>query len=167
MSTKRTGNQQLDKPCIVSTKETTIMIVTRQQQPSHFQDAQLIQFQFIYYKGFQDARVFSFHEEGTLKSLYLIPNIDDPLSCRVALKSPSLFESNQTPPRKTCILLLERYRKLLNENYKEPISSNFDDCTKDILRDLYESNASDEDDSKILCSIFEISQQKIQNGTYH
>lgn len=65
------------------------------------------------------------------------------------------------------ILLLERYRKLLNENYKEPISSNFDDCTKDILRDLYVSNASDEDDSKILYSIFEISQQKIQNGTYH
>jgi len=29
----------------------------------------------------------------------------------------------------------------------EPINGNFDDCTKDILRDLYESSDSDEDDS--------------------
>ena len=27
-----------------------------------------------------------------------------------------------------------------------PINGNFDDCTKDILRDLYESSDSDEDD---------------------
>ena len=30
---------------------------------------------------------------------------------------------------------------------KEPINGNFDDCTKDILRDLYESSDSDEDDT--------------------
>ena len=45
------------------------------------------------------------------------------------------------------ILVLERYKKLVNENYKEPINGNFDDCTKDILRDLYESSDSDEDDT--------------------
>ena len=38
-------------------------------------------------------------------------------------------------------------KKLVNENYKESINGNFDDCTKDILRDLYESGDTDEDDS--------------------
>ena len=45
------------------------------------------------------------------------------------------------------ILVLERYKKLVSENYKEPINGNFDDCTKDILRDLCESSDSDEDDT--------------------
>ena len=45
------------------------------------------------------------------------------------------------------MLVLERYKKLVSENYKEPINGNFDDCTKDILRDLYESSDSDEDDT--------------------
>lgn len=45
------------------------------------------------------------------------------------------------------VSVLERYKKLVNENYKEPNNGNFDDCTKDILRDLLEDSDSDEDDS--------------------
>ena len=45
------------------------------------------------------------------------------------------------------MLVLERYKKLVSENYKEPINGDFDDCTKDIRRDLYESSDSDEDDT--------------------
>ena len=41
---------------------------------------------------------------------------------------------------------MERYKKLVNENYKEPNNGNFDDCTKDILRDLLEDSNSDEDE---------------------
>ena len=42
------------------------------------------------------------------------------------------------------VSVLERYNKL--ENYKEPNNGNFDDCTKDILRDLLENSNSDEDE---------------------
>ena len=45
------------------------------------------------------------------------------------------------------MLVLERYKKLMSENYNEPINGNFVDCKKDILRDLYESSDSDEDDT--------------------
>ena len=45
------------------------------------------------------------------------------------------------------MLVLERDKKLVSENYKEPINGNFDDCTKDILRDLYKSSDSDKDDT--------------------
>ena len=45
------------------------------------------------------------------------------------------------------VSMLERYKKLMNENYKEPKKNgNFDDCTKDILRDLLEDSNSDEDE---------------------
>ena len=44
------------------------------------------------------------------------------------------------------VSVLERYKKLVNENYKEPNNGNFDDCTKDILRDLLENSNSDEDE---------------------
>ena len=44
------------------------------------------------------------------------------------------------------ISVMERYKKLVNENYKEPNNGNFDDCTKDILRDLLENSNSDEDE---------------------
>lgn len=42
--------------------------------------------------------------------------------------------------------MLECYKKFVNENYKELINGNFDDCMKDILRDLYEFSDLDEDD---------------------
>ena len=47
------------------------------------------------------------------------------------------------------------------------MNGNFDDCTKEILRDLHESSDSDEDDSYRFpnSSLQFISQQKIQNGT--
>ena len=44
------------------------------------------------------------------------------------------------------VSVLERYKQLLNENYKEPNNSNFDDRTKDILRDLLKDSNSDEDE---------------------
>ena len=44
------------------------------------------------------------------------------------------------------VSVLERYKKLVNENYKEPNNGNFDDCTKDILRDLLVDSNSDEDE---------------------
>ena len=31
------------------------------------------------------------------------------------------------------VSVLERYKKLVNENYKEPNNGNFDDCSKDVL----------------------------------
>ena len=40
------------------------------------------------------------------------------------------------------VLVLERYKKVVNEKYKEPINGNLL-----FLRDLYESSDSDEDDS--------------------
>ena len=39
------------------------------------------------------------------------------------------------------VSVLERYK-----NYKEPNNGNFDDCTKDILRDLFEDSNWDEDE---------------------
>ena len=45
------------------------------------------------------------------------------------------------------MLVLESYNNIVSENYKEPINGNFGDCTKGILRDLYESSDSHEDDT--------------------
>ena len=42
--------------------------------------------------------------------------------------------------------MLERYKKLVNENNEEQNNGSFDDCTKDILRDLLEGSNSDEDE---------------------
>ena len=42
------------------------------------------------------------------------------------------------------MLVEECYKKLVSENYKQPINGNFDNCTKHILRDLYESSDSDQ-----------------------
>ena len=44
------------------------------------------------------------------------------------------------------VSVLERYKKLVNKNYEEPNNGSFDDCTKDILRDLLEDSNSDEDE---------------------
>ena len=44
------------------------------------------------------------------------------------------------------VSVLVRYKKLVNENYKKPYNGNFDDCTKEILRDLLEDSNSDEDE---------------------
>lgn len=111
----------------------------RQQQPSDFQDGQLIQLWVIYQERFRDALVFSFHEAGTFKhrrSQLVQGGLEIPVT--VCIERDSTSKN---------ILVLERYKKLVNENYKEPIKGNFDDCTKDILRDLYESSDSDEDDT--------------------
>lgn len=52
----------------------------------------------------------------------------------------------------------------MNENYKEPINDNFDDCTKDILRDFYESGDSDEDDCEICnLTLFHNRRYKMEN----
>ena len=48
-------------------KETTIMIVMRQQQPNDFQAAYLIQLWSIYQERCPGTRVFLFQEEETLK----------------------------------------------------------------------------------------------------
>ena len=39
------------------------------------------------------------------------------------------------------------YITLVNENYKEPINGNFEDCTKDVLGDLLEDTDSDSDEA--------------------
>ena len=44
------------------------------------------------------------------------------------------------------VSVLERYKKLVNKNYKEPKKGNFDDCTTDIQRDFLEDSNSDEDE---------------------
>ena len=42
------------------------------------------------------------------------------------------------------VSVLEQYKKLVNENYKEPNNGN--NCIKHILRDLLEDSNSDEDE---------------------
>ena len=39
---------------------------------------------------------------------------------------------HRTRPSRKDILVLKCYKKLVNENYKEPINDNFDGCAKDI-----------------------------------
>ena len=54
------------------------------------------------------------------------------------------IELDSTPRN---VSVLERYKKLVNENYKEPINGNFENCTKDVLRDLLEDTDSDSDEA--------------------
>ena len=54
------------------------------------------------------------------------------------------IEINSTPRN---FSVLECYKKLVNENYKEPINGNFEDCTKYILRNLLEDTDSDSEEA--------------------
>ena len=53
------------------------------------------------------------------------------------------IELDSTPRNVT---VLERYKQLVNESYKEPVNGKFQDCTKDVLKDLLEDSDSDTDD---------------------
>ena len=59
------------------------------------------------------------------------------------------------------ILVLKRYKKLVNENYKEPTNDNFDGCAKDIPAIQIKMIARF---STPYLQINFISQQKMQNG---